>query len=831
MKRVWRRLTYWAASFVVLLGTAGMLASAAGVFVVQRYADELPDYHALADYTPPTVTRIHAGDGRLLAEFAHQKRVFVPIGAIPERLAQAFLAAEDQNFYEHFGIDLIGVLRATIDNVERLAAGVRPQGASTITQQVAKNFLLTNELSLERKIKEALLAMRIEQTFSKDHILELYLNEIFLGKRSYGVAAAALNYFNKSLDELTLAESAYLAGLPKAPSRYDPKSSPEEAEARRRYVLNRMVEDGLISVAVARLADAEPLTTRRRAPTELARADFFTEEVRRTLVAGMGSEGFYEGGLSIRTTVLPSLQAAADRALRSGLSAYDRRYGWRGPLGRIEEVSPDPPDESDEAKESWQERLARFDPGFKLLDWHLALVREVTDEEARIGFADGSKGALPLERLRWAREQRDGGELGPPVERVSQVLSVGDVILVERLEEPEGPEQAYALRQRPEVEGALVALDPHNGRVLAMSGGFSFRQSQFNRATQALRQPGSAFKPFVYMAALEAGYTPNSIILDAPLVVDQGPDRPKWKPANYAGRFHGPSTLRLGVEKSRNLMTVRLAQEVGMAQIVDVARRFGIGRRMNDGLASALGSNETDLLSLTAAYGMLVNGGRRIEPSLIERIQNRFGETIARRDERPCEACTQAAYEGGLPPRLPDMREQVADPRHAYQMVRILEGVIDRGTGSRARNIGKPIAGKTGTTNDSRDAWFVGFSPDLAVGVYVGFDQPRSLGEDESGSTVALPIWRDFIKTALAEQASQPFRTPSGVRLVRIDAETGLLPGPATRSIIAEAFIPGTEPDERSIGRVEPTVLRDDNEEQPLPGRTIPAAPESSGLY
>ncbi len=769
----------------LLLGATILVIAAGGVAVwmLYDYGRDLPDYHQLADYAPPTVTRIHAGDGRLLAEYARERRVFVPIAAIPERVKQAFIAAEDQHFYSHPGIDPVGILRAALGNLERLQNNLRPQGASTITQQVAKNFFLDNEVSLQRKLKEAILAWRIEQAFSKDHILELYLNEIFLGNRSYGVAAAALNYFDKSLDQLTVSEAAFLGGVPKAPSRYDPRREPEAARERRDYVIGRMLQDGYIDAAQAEQARAEVLTVRSRAPTELAQADFFTETVRRQLVEQFGEEGFYEGGFSVRATVQPKLQAIADRALRRGLAAYDRRHGWRGPLGTVDIAG------------EWAPRLAAFDPGFELADWKLAVVLELRAKDVSIGFADGRTAKLSLGEMGWAR--RAGGKR---VEKPSQVVSVGDVIVVERMEKPDQPAY-WTLRQRPEVEGAVVALDPHTGRVLAMSGGFSFRQSKFDRATQARRQPGSSFKPFVYLAALEQGFTPASIVVDGPIAFDMGPGQGIWKPQNYSEQYYGPSTLRLGLEKSLNLMTVRLAMDIGMDKVVDVARRFDIARGLNPYLSGALGASEVDLMHMTTAYAMLVNGGKQISPSFVERIQDRNGATVLRRDQRDCAACRSGAWDGQPPPVLVDQRAQIEDPRYAFQMVNMLEGVIERGTATDAAKLGRPLAGKTGTTNDSKDAWFVGFSPDLVVGVWVGFDQPRSLGEKETGGSAALPIWIEVMGEALKDEPPIPFRTPPGVSIVRVDAATGLLPGPGTRAVIAEAFLPGTEPYAVSAGR------------------------------
>jgi penicillin-binding protein 1A len=763
---------------------------------------------------------VHAGDGRLLAEFAHEKRVFVPVEAIPRRVIQAFLAAEDKNFYAHPGLDPLSIVRAAITNLHNLMNDRRPVGASTITQQVAKNFLLSNEVSLERKLKEALLALRIEQAFTKDQILELYLNQIYLGVSSYGVAAAALNYFDKSLDELTVGEAAFLAGLPKAPSWYHPERRPEAAQARRDWVIGRMLDVGFIDQEQAEQAVAEPLVMRGRAPTEVVTADYFVEEVRRELIERYGEEFLYQGGLSIRTTVSPTLQAIARRTLREGLIAYDRRHGWRGPKAQTD-LHTDP---------AWPASLAEIDRRDGLESWQLALVMAVDAEEATIGLIDGSTGSLPLAELQWARRLDENGNLGPAVERADQVLAPGDLIWVENVTaETQAGEPHYALRQSPEIEGALVALSPHSGRVLAIQGGFNYARTEFNRATQALRQPGSAFKPFVYLAALENGFTPSSILLDAPIVIDQGGALGKWKPANYSGRFYGPSTLRLGIEKSRNVMTVRLAQSVGMDRIREMATRFGLERGLGQNLASALGSNEVTLLQLTTAYAMLVNGGKSIDPALIERIQDRHGRTVAQRDARPCPECQDVAWANQPTPVLPDQRQQVIDAPRAYQMVNLLQGVVERGTGQRAREINKPVAGKTGTTDESRDAWFVGFTPDLVVGVFVGFDQPKSLGDEEQGASAALPIFVDFMAAALKDEPATPFRVPPGVRLVRVDAATGMLPGPGTEAAILEAYMPGTEPTNGGTAlRAAPLENGDTLTTRPLPQR---GTPQTGGLY
>ncbi|MGI9493665.1 MAG: penicillin-binding protein 1A [Geminicoccaceae bacterium] len=785
---------------ILTLFMLSLVAGGAGIYLLHKYGKDLPDYRQLADYEPPTVTRIHAGDGRLLAEYAQEKRVFVPVEAMPKRLIEAFLAAEDKNFYTHFGLDLVGIIRAVITNIRQYGQNRRLVGASTITQQVAKNFLLTNEVSYVRKLKEAILAYRIEQAFSKNEILELYLNQIYLGVGSYGVAAAALNYFNKSLDDLTTAEAAFLAGLPKAPSIYHPVRAPDVAKGRRDWVISRLLDLNIIDQEEAEIALAEPLVMRQRDNTELVNADYFTESVRRRLIADHGESALYEGGLSIRTTILPALQEAAEKSLNRGLIEYDRRHGWRGP---VTEIALDV---------DWKKRLEEVDRTQGLSSWQLGVVLEARQEVASIGLGDGTVVDLNLEVVTWARTQiRDEKDIdkesfGPEITGVDQVLQPGQVIWVEPVlveaevataeadDVPLLDTVRYELRQPPEVEGAIVAIDPHNGRILAMSGGFNYRRSEFNRATQARRQPGSALKPFVYLAGFEQGLTPSSTFLDAPVVYDQGPDEGKWKPENYSNKFYGTRTLRFGLEKSLNVLTVRLAQEIGMGNVIKVAERFGLSRKMEYNLASALGSSEADLMTLTTAYAMLVNGGKRIKPALIERIQDRHGKTVDRRDNRHCPDCQNVEWTDQPTPSLVDERERIIEEARAYQMVNLLEGVVQRGTGRRAKAIGKPVAGKTGTSNESRDAWFLGFTPDFAVGVYVGFDTPRTLGRKETGSSAALPIFVEFMQQALVDKPPTPFRVPSGVRLVRIDSDSGLLPGPTTEAVILEAFLPGSEP-------------------------------------
>jgi penicillin-binding protein 1A len=758
----------------------GIVLTVVGVAMVYAYyARDLPDHQQLATYEPPLATRVYAGNGRLLAEYANEKRAFVPIDQIPEIVVQAFVSAEDKKFYSHSGFDLAGIARAAITNLANLGSDRRPVGASTIPQQVAKNFLLDNQVSIARKIREAILAVRMSRTFSKDRILELYLNEIYLGAGTYGVAAAALGYFDKSLSELTLAEAAFLAALPKAPSRYDPARHPEAARARRDWVIGRMLEDGHIGAVEAQAAVDTPLATRGGRTGETVAAQFFAEDIRRELAARYGEKTLYEGGLVVHATIDTSLQEIADRMLRAGLEEYDRRHGWRGPVAKL----------SADRNIPWPERLASIAPPAGIGDRQLALVLRADAREAMIGFADGHTGRLPFEHVSWARPWLPNQRVGPPPKAVSDVLKNFDVILVE----PVG-KGVYALRQVPAVDGAVVALDPHTGRVLAIAGGYTYDRSQFNRATQALRQPGSAFKPIVYLAAFEAGFTPASIVLDAPISYEQGPGLPNWRPSNYSDRFYGPTTLRVGLEQSRNVMTVRLADRVGMKQVADAAQRLGVFDDMPPYLAYALGAGETTLLRLTAAYATLVNGGHGITPSLIDRIQNRYGVTIYRHDDRPCPECSAPEWAGQPVPELPDMRPVVTDPHSAYQIVSLMEGVVQRGTGQKVKSVGKPLAGKTGTSNDAKDTWFIGFSPDLAVGVFVGFDEPASLGPNETGGAVAAPIFRDIMAEALADTPAIPFRIPAGIRLVRVDAGNGRPAGAQAGGVILEAFKPGTVP-------------------------------------
>ncbi len=763
-----------------------ILAIITFIFILNYYAQDLPDYSKLRDYKPNIVTRLYAGDGHLLAEFAQEKRVFVPVEFIPEQIKNAFIAAEDQNFYNHSGVDVKAILRAIITNLKNAGTGKRPEGASTISQQVAKNFLLSNELSYIRKIKEAILAYRMNKTLGKDHILELYLNEIYLGGGAYGVAAASLYYFGKSLDELNIAETAYLAALPKAPNNYHPIRNHDKALARRNWVIDRMLNEGYITKEQAEFAKIIPLRMQKD-NSKRVNAPYFAEEVRKELSSRYGEDILYQGGLVVRTSVNPRLQKIAEYALRKGLMAYDMRHGWRGAFTKLENT------------DNWSIQLKAIKrPASMLKNWELAVILNITDKVATIGLLNNKKGTIGLEDTKWAREYKNNGyTLGKIITSLNQVFKTGDVIMVERKnQENSQKDNKYILRQIPIVQGALIALDPQTGRVLAMQGGWNYRYgtSEFNRATQAMRQPGSAFKPFVYLAALDKGFTPATLVLDAPFILEDE-IAGTWKPSNYSNIFYGPTPIRVGIEKSRNLMTVRLADFLGMELIAKYANHFGITDNMRPLLANSLGAAETTLLRMTNAYAIIANGGKKITPTFIDRIQDRYGKTIFKHEKRICNICgDMIKWEGQPVPDIPDTREQIADERTTYQMISIMEGVIKRGTATRLRALNRPIAGKTGTTNDSRDAWFIGFSPNLVVGVYVGFDNPRSLGKKETASSVAVPIFKDFMEQALENKPPAPFRKPAGIRNVRINAKTGARAKAGDKNVIWESFIIGTEP-------------------------------------
>lgn len=775
--------------FLFALGTLVLLIGAAGVaFMVWKYSQDLPDYTQLQNYEPPVMTRVHADDGSLVAEWARQRRLYVPIQSVPKLVIDAFLSAEDKNFYEHGGVDPSGIFRAAMMYAQNFGTNRRPQGASTITQQVAKNFLLTNEVSFDRKIKEALLALRIERAYSKDRILELYLNEIYLGMGAYGIGAAALVYFDKSVDELTIPEVAYLAALPKAPSTYNPFREHDRAIERRNWVIDRMAENGFITAAQAEAARKTPLSaTSRPTGAQVFAAEYFAEEVRRQVYERYGETKLYEGGLSVRTALNPKLQRFAKKALTEGLVRYDEQRGWRGPVKQID-ISGD-----------WGAKLADV-KSYADIPWRLAVVLDSGKDTARIGLQPGREkggivstqrdlGLITLDGVKWARWTK-GPDAGRSVSSVSQVLKSGDVVFVQAMP---GKDGQYRLRQIPEIEGAMVVMEPLTGRVVALVGGFSYDESQFNRATQALRQPGSSFKPIVYSAALDNGYTPSTVVLDAPIEIDQGPGMPAWSPENYAKKFYGPQTLRFGLEQSRNVMTVRLAQDLGMPLVADYARRFGVYDDMLPVLSMALGAGETTLMRMVSAYAMIANGGHKVTPSLIDRVQDRYGRTIYRHDERECRGCEADKWENQAEPVLIDRRPVVLDPMSSYQITSMMEGVVQRGTGTALKDLGRPVAGKSGTTNDEKDAWFIGFTPQLVVGVYLGYDRPRPMGKGSTGGVLAAPVVRDFMKDALADQPAIPFRIPPGIKLVRIDPRSGQRAGPGEASIL-EAFKPGTAP-------------------------------------
>ncbi|MBR1649072.1 MAG: penicillin-binding protein 1A [Alphaproteobacteria bacterium] len=762
-----------------LFAVVGILALMAVFLHISR---DLPDYRQLEKYEPPITTRLFAGDGQLLMEYATEQRLFVPIEKIPELVKNAFIAAEDKKFYSHSGIDYVGIVRAVLGNLKNLGSGRRPAGASTITQQVAKNFLFSSELSYTRKLKEAIIAHRIEKAFSKDHILELYLNQIYLGNRSYGVAAAALNYFGKPLDKLSIAEIAYLAALPKGPNNYNPKTHYEAALNRRNWVIKRLYKDGYITEEDAAQAQSQPLKTVERSHGYLPNSEYFSEEVRREVQKKFGAADLNEGGLNIRTTLDPRLQNIATKVFREELENYDRRHGYRGALANIDA----------DDKEALKAVKIPKGAGKR---WQKAVVTKVSDTRADIMTANGKKGVIPFSLLSWARKNLDNQFVGDAVKKASDVLMKGDVILVEKVDSDARkhqklPNESYYLRQVPDADGGLIAIDPHTGKVLAIVGGYSFERSQFNRATQARRQTGSAFKPFVYLTALENGYSPTDLILDAPFVLDQGPGLPRWKPENYSKKFYGLMTLRSGIEKSRNLMTVRLAQDVGMDKISAYAAKLNINPRLPKLLSMSLGAGETHLISLTTAYAMIVNGGKKISPYFIEQIQDRYGQTILKHDNRQCDDCNYDKWDNNPIPVLEDNREQLIDSLSAYQMTSILEGVAVRGTGARLRALRRHLGGKTGTTNDNKEGWFIGFSPDLVVGTYVGFDEPRSLGRFETGASVALPIFYRFMEEALKGQADVAFRIPAGIKLVRINYETGLPAQLGDEVVIIEALKP-----------------------------------------
>ena len=794
------RLLLRFSGYLFAAGTVLFLVGAAGVAaLLWHFSQDLPDYSQLQAYEPPVMTRIHASDGELLGEYARERRLYLPIQAVPKLVTNAFLAAEDKNFYEHGGIDFTGMARAGLLYAQNFGSNRRPQGASTITQQVAKNFFFSSEVSFVRKIKEALLAMRIERAYSKDKILELYLNHIYLGLGAHGIAAASLVYFDKSVNELTVAEAAYLAALPKAPTLLHPVKNHERAVERRNYVIDRLLENGWIRQVDADAARKEALVvTNRGNGAHIFAGEYFAEEVRRDIFERYGEKKLYEGGLSVRTTLDPKMQVMARKTMVAGLVNYDEAQGWRGPISKLDMTG------------DWGAALAEVKSLSDVSPWRMAVVLESNDQSARIGFQPGRElggavakerqtGLITLEGVRWTKLAAAPIKGKTPA-GVSRVLNPGDIIYVDPLVSKDGAvvEGQFRLRQLPEVSGAMVVMDPWTGRVLAMVGGFSFDQSQFNRATQAYRQPGSTFKPIVYSSAIDNGYTPSTMEVDAPIEIDQGQGAAVWRPENFSvGKYYGPTTLRNALKHSLNAVTVRLAQDVGMPLIGEYAKRFGVYDELPNYLSYSLGAGETTVMRMVTAYSMFANGGRRVKPTLIDRIQDRYGHTIFKHDARECRGCDAPdGWKNQPEPQLVDHREQVLDTMTAYQITSMLEGVVQGGTATVMREVGKPIAGKTGTTNEAKDLWFVGFSPDLVVGLYLGYDKPRSLGATAQAGHTAAPIARDFMKLALAGKPATPFRMPAGIRLIRVDAKTGARAGPTGdgRDTILEAFKPGTAP-------------------------------------
>nr|WP_281495957.1 PBP1A family penicillin-binding protein [Marivita sp. S6314] len=775
-----------------------MVALAIGA-IFWMYGRDLPSHESLAQYTPPTISRIYSVEGKIIDEFAEERRLFTPANEVPDLVKQAFISAEDKNFYTHQGYDLRGIAAAAVDAV--ISRGQDVRGASTITQQVMKNFLLSGDRRVERKIKEIILASRIEDTLSKEKILELYMNEIFLGQNSYGVTAAAQTYFNKALTELAPHEAATLASMPKAPSEFHPVRRKDRLLARRNFVLKEMFENGFIDQSTYETEVAMPLKSVQNGDYEPFRAalpprNYFTDEIRRQLSVDFGEAEFFSGGFSVRATLDRELQVEAEDALQRALERYDRSQGvWRGTGKTL------PADQlTDEA--TWREALSNVAIARDVRlenPWYPAVVLEIGTNDARIGIEgvpDDEDGHwIPARDVQWARKRNEDGSLGRKGQVAGDLVSVGDVVHVRRMTaDDDGSFIRWTLRQVPQVQGAFMAMDVNTGRVIAMQGGFSYQHSVFNRATQAQRQPGSSFKPFVYAAALDSGYSPATIVVDAPIEINtpQG----VWRPKNASNRFYGPTPLRTGIEQSRNLMTIRLAQEVGMDVVASYAEKFGVYDNMGRVLANALGADETTLYKMVASYAMFANGGERVEPTLVDRVQDRFGNTVYKHDQRVCEDCTLASLQAGQGPTVRSNRERVMDPVTAYQLTSMMTGVVERGTARKSVNLPVPTAGKTGTTNDAKDVWFVGFTSNIVAGCYIGFDQPRSLGRGASGGGMCGPVFNSFMQKAVAKYGGSDFRPPESCQFIKIDRTTGarLSDSASGDSVVAECFREGEEP-------------------------------------
>ena len=744
---------------ILVLAISGILVLAIlSISILWAFSNNLPDYKFLKNYKAPVSSKVYSGDGELVSDFSTEKRIFVPYNAIPEKIINSFLSAEDKNFFNHPGVDAKGVLRAILNNISNVLSSKRLEGASTITQQVAKNFLLTNEVSLNRKIKEAILAFRIERALSKERILELYLNQIYLGGGTYGVAAASLEYFDKPITDLTYVESALLAALPKAPSRYNPYKNKKLAKFRRDLVIKNLLDNNFINSAQYNSFIREEIKLKKRKKILLENSLYYVEDVRKNILDKFGYDKVYKEGLNIKTPLDLNLQTIATEALRDGLIAYDKRKGWRGPL------------DNKVYSEVWSKDLKKLKLE-KVFNWDLAIVKNINKFSIEIETDKNETGIIEYKDINWIKKE------------TSEIFKKGDIIFVKKIKKG-----IYSLKQIPEVNGSIVVMDPFTGRVLAMTGGFSFKQSEFNRASQALRQPGSAFKPFIYALALENDYTPSSLVLDAPLVLEQGTDLKLWKPQNYGKKFYGLSTLRTGIEKSRNLMTVRISQDLGLNKIVDFSKKLKIYDNPNELLSISLGSAETTLLKLSSAYSSFVNGGKLVTPILIDRIQDSEGNTILNTDNRVCNKCDEISHLGNQYPNIIDNFEQIFSPETAYQMTSILEGVVQRGTGKGLRDLNLDLAGKTGTTNKNTDTWFIGFTSKLLVGVYVGHDNPKSLGKRETGAKTAMPIFKNFIKNSTKKKDARPFKVANDVVMMVVDSETGEKASFGTKKTIIEVF-------------------------------------------
>ena len=727
------------------------------ISILWIFSNELPDYKFLKNYKPPVSSKLYSGSGQLVSEFSSEKRIFVPYKSIPNTIINSFLSAEDKNFFSHPGVDAKGVIRASIKNISNIFKSERLEGASTITQQVAKNFLLSNEVSLNRKIKEAILAFRIERALSKERILELYLNQIYLGEGSYGIASASLQYFDKPINNLNYLEASLLAALPKAPSRYNPYKNIKIAKYRRNLVLKNLFENSYINKSEFEILKKQPIELRKRKNKYTEDAKYYVEDVRKFIVDKYGFDKVYKQGFNIKSPINLELQSIASKVLRDGLISHDKRRGWRGPIDNIK------------YKKNWFTKFSDFKLE-KSIGWKLAIIKKVEKFSIQIETEEKDIGIINYKDISWTKKEFD------------EILKNGDVVYVQKIG------KKYSLRQLPQANGSIVVIHPFTGRVLALSGGFSFKKSEFNRATQALRQPGSAFKPFIYALALENNFTPSSLVLDAPIVLDQGVDLKKWKPVNYGKKFYGPSTLRTGVEKSRNLMTVRIAQELGIKKITKFSKKLNIYDNPEELMSISLGSAETTLLKLTSAYCSFLNGGKLIEPILIDRIQDSEGSTIFNSEKRICKQCDEISYLSNNIPEISDNFTKIFSPETAYQMVSMLEGVVKRGTGKKLNKLNLDIAGKTGTTNNNTDAWFIGFTSNLVVGVYVGYDDPKSLGKFETGSKAALPIFESFIKKVVNKKQARPFKVPKNIKMQVVELKTGKKVNFGSKKTIIEAF-------------------------------------------